>query len=62
MMEDFESWLTIYLNSAGVDGEVFSSYISGTLSTLEDAPQSEAEESLQEILQSCLVRKEDMAS
>ena len=54
-MEGFESWLTDYLNSAGVDGEVFSSYISGTLSSLQDAPDRETREALQEILQSCLV-------
>lgn len=55
MASSFEVWLTSALNAAGIDGEVFSSYISGTLSSLEDAAASEVEESLLEILQGCLV-------
>ena len=53
--EGFESWLTERLNSAGVDGDVFSSYISGTLATLDGAAASEVQESLLEILHGCLV-------
>lgn len=54
--EDFQAWLTERLDAAGTDGEVFSGYISGTLSSLEGAEASEVEESLLEILQGCLVR------
>lgn len=53
--EEFDGWLRGCLDSAGVDGEVFSGYISGTLNTLEGSTPSEIQESLLEILQSCLV-------
>lgn len=53
--ESFDSWLAGRLDSAGTDGEVFSGYISGTLDSLDGATSSEVEESLLEILQSCLV-------
>ena len=49
-------WLRGYLDSAGVDGEVFSGYITGTLSTLEGSSEAEIQESLLEVLQSCVVR------
>lgn len=52
---DFGPWLTGVLDSAGIDGEVFGGYISGTLDTLEGATFSEVEESLLETLQGCLV-------
>ena len=52
---EFEVWLTERLNAVGVDGEVFSSYISGSLSSLEGSDDAEVEESLLEILQGCLV-------
>ena len=51
----FEVWLTERLNAVGVDGEVFSSYISGSLSSHEGADDAEMEESLLEILHGCLV-------
>lgn len=52
---DFDSWLPSYLDSVNVDGEVFAGYISGTLRTLEGAAPNEVEESLLEVLQSCVV-------
>ena len=52
---DFECWLAERLNAAGIDGEVFSGYISGTLSSLEDPSPDETQESLVEILQGCVV-------
>ena len=51
----FDCWLSGRLDLAGVDGEVFSSYISGTLSSMDGASDSEVGESLLEILQGCLV-------
>lgn len=48
-----ESWLEERLNAAGADGEVFGSYIYGTLKS--SSPE-EVEEALLEILQGCVVR------
>ena len=52
---DFESWLVELLDSANVDGEIYASYISGTLQTLEGSSLSEIEEALADILSACLV-------
>lgn len=51
----FDSWLSGRLDLAGIDGEVFSSYISGALSSMDGATDGEVQESLLEILQGCLV-------
>ena len=53
--QNFDTWLSVCLNAAGLDGEVFSGYISGTLGTMEDSSPQEIEESLLDILQGCLV-------
>ena len=54
--DDFVDWLTGLFNGLGLDGDVYGSYIGGTLSSLGDASLGEVEESLEEILDSCLVR------
>lgn len=53
----FETYLSECLNTAGLDGDVYGEYISGTLGTLESSSVDEVEESLLEILQGCVVRK-----
>ena len=52
---DFDGWLTELLNSLDVDGEVYSGYISGTLTTLEGTEEEEVEEAMVNILSACLV-------
>ncbi len=54
---DFRSWLSESLNAAGVDGDVFGDYISGTLDTLEGDSTEEVIECVVEILEGCMVSK-----
>lgn len=53
----FEEWLCGVLESAGVDGEVYGGYISGSLATMAGSPREEVEETVQDILSGCLVRR-----
>ena len=52
---DFEKFLRDALDDAGVDGEVYGGYISGSLGAMEGSPSSDIETMLQETLSVCLV-------
>ena len=53
---DFEEWLCGTLEAAGVDGEVYGGYISGSLAAMEGSAREEIEETVEEILSGCVVR------
>lgn len=52
----FDEWLSGVLETAGVDGEVYGGYISGSLATMDGSPREEMLETLNDILSGCLVR------
>ena len=52
----FDEWLCGVLEVAGVDGEVYGGYISGSLATMEGTTREEIHENVQEILSGCVVR------
>ena len=54
-MASFDEWLCEVLESAGVDGEVYGGYISGSLATMTGSPREDVEETVQDILSGCLV-------
>ena len=51
----FEEWVCGVLEAAGVDGEVYGGYISGSLATIEGSLREEIEETIQDILSGSLV-------
>ena len=52
----FSDWLCVVLETAGVDGEVYGGYISGSLAAMTGSPREDVEETVQDILSGCLVR------
>lgn len=54
--EDLVDWLRESFDAMGLDGEVYGSYVVGSLTSLGRASLSEVEESLREILVSLVVR------
>ena len=53
----FEEWLCGVLEAAGVDGEVYGGYISGSLAAMGGCPREEIEETVSEVLAGCMVSR-----
>ena len=54
----FDKWLSGVLEGVGVDGEVYGEYISGSLAAMDGSPPEEIQETVQDILSGCLVRRD----
>ncbi|CAI8029094.1 Coiled-coil domain-containing protein 43 [Geodia barretti] len=55
----FSDWLCVVLETAGVDGEVYGGYISGSLAAMTGSPREDVEETVQDILSGCLEEEEE---
>ena len=52
---NFTAWLCQYLNSLGLDGEVYGEYIASSLQSLRDCAEDERMESVMELVAGALV-------